>query len=267
MFNTLRKYWRLFWYMRKLHAMRMMEYRANFFFWLFISTMWTIFNMFFFTIITNVSGAIAGWSLTEMYLIMGVFNIIDAFVWSFFYNNMMEYTNGIFSGDLNKVLVKPLNPQFWLMTQNNNYANIFRFFLGFGITLWAANRLQLHPSLPQVALFIFMILVSISFIYFLWFIVSTCSFWVEKLDNINEIVPNIRRTFQVPHQVYTGLASTVLTVILPLGLLTSVPSEILLGRVSSWLIVLYLGLFTLGLAVLSHIFFRYSIKKYSGAAN
>lgn len=267
MIKTIQKYWRLFWYMRKLHAMRMMEYRADFFFWLFVSTMWSIFNVFFFTIITTVSGNIAGWSLYEMYLIMGVFNLIDAFIWSFFYNNMLEYTNGIFSGELNKVLLKPINTQFWLMTQNNNYANILRFILGLAVTIWAAQQLQLQPSVWQIALFTVMLSISICFVYFLWFIVSTLSFWVEKLDNINEIVPNVRRTFQVPHQVYTGLASTVLTVILPLGLLSSVPSEILIGRVSSWQTVGYLALFTMGLILVSHLFLKLSIKKYSGAAS
>lgn len=246
--------------------MRLLEYRLDFFFWLFVSTMWTVFNLFFFTIITNVSGEVAGWTLPEMYLLMGVFNILDAFIWSFFYYNMMEYTNGIFSGELNKVLLKPVDPQFWLMTQNNNYANTLRFLIGMSITVWAAVQLQLRPSPAQVLLFVLLLGLSACFIYFLWFIVSTLSFWVEKLDNINEIVPNLRRTFQVPHQVYTGILSTILTVILPLGLLGSVPSEVLLGRVTSWSTVGYLVLFTVGLGLLSRIFFRSSLKKYAGAA-
>jgi len=261
------KYWQIFWHMRRLHAMRMLEYRADFIFWLLISFMWTIFNFFFFAAIVNVTGVIAGWSTAEMYLLMAVFTILDSFIWSFFYNNMLQYTNDVFNGEFNKVLLKPIDSQFWLMTQNNNYANLLRFATGVGMLFWALRELELQPSILDFGLFLLLLSFSALFIYAVWFIISTLSFWVDKLDNINEIVPNVRRSFQVPHQVYTGIASTLFTVILPLGLVSSLPSEILLGRVSSWSTIFYFMTFTLITVLISRWFFNLSIKKYSGIAN
>jgi ABC-2 type transport system permease protein len=107
---------------------------------------------------------------------------------------------------------------------------------------------------------------AVFFLYNLWFILSTLAFYVEKLDNINDIVPSLRRAFQVPRSVYTGLASLIFTVILPIGLISSLPSEVLLGKSNSWWLIYFIGvaLFTFGFA---RIFFKFAIKKYSGVAN
>ncbi|MBD3279546.1 MAG: hypothetical protein GF390_02435, partial [Candidatus Pacebacteria bacterium] len=80
----LKTYWQLFWQFRKLQLAKLMEYRGDFIFWSVISTMWTIFNLFFFSLIVQISQGLAGWSMTEMYLLLGVFTMIDALTWSFF---------------------------------------------------------------------------------------------------------------------------------------------------------------------------------------
>lgn len=260
-------YWKVFWQIRRAEIMRMMEYRANFAFWFFVSTLWTIFNFFFFAVIVNVSDNLAGWSQTEMYLLLGVFTVIDAFTWSIFYHNMHFYTQSVFSGNLNLLLIRPLDTQFLLLTSHNSYTNIMRFIIGVGSIGWAIKRLGLTPSIGDILLFLILLVTSLCFVYAMWFIFSTLAFWVERLDNINEIIPNLRRAFQVPHQVYTGIFSFLFTVLLPFGLVSSLPSEALLHRVSSWPLALYYIVFTLGLMLFSRAFFFFSLKRYAGIAN
>lgn len=256
------KYWHLFWKFRKVNLIGLMEYRANFWFWSLVSAVWTLFNFFFFSMIINVSGNIGGWNLYQMYLLLATFTILDSFTWSFFYHNMQRYTEAVFSGELSQWLVKPVNLQFLLMTQTNSYSNISRLLIGLGMLGWSIHHLQLSLT-PWIILgYLYGLIVSLAFIYFSWFVVSTCSFWVEKLENINEIVPIMRRLYQVPASVFTGVSSLIFTVLLPFGLLSTVPSQLLLGTVS-WKSLIYLSLFTLGVIVVSHLFLKVSIKKYS----
>lgn len=259
-------YWRFFWKCRQVHLMRAMEFRTDFLFWGFISIMWSVFNVFFFALILNVSETIGGWSRAEMYVLLAIFTIIDAFTWSFFFHNMSEYTKNVFSGELNNLLTKPLDSQFIIMTQSNSYNNIFRLFLGIIMLFWALNQLPQPFTFMQLLLSFVLTGLSLTFIYFLWFAISTLSFWVEKLDNINEVIPTFRRVFQVPADVFTGLASTLMTVILPLGLVTTLPSQIFFGKLQ-WLSVLYFAGFTLVLVLFSRWFFSISIRKYTGSAN
>jgi ABC-2 type transport system permease protein len=259
-------YWQFFWKCRQVHLMRSMEYRTDFLFWGFVSVMWTIFNVFFFSLILNVSDSIAGWSAAEMYILLAIFTIVDAFTWSFFYHNMSQYTQTVFSGELSQVLLKPLDAQFMIMTQSNSYNNIFRLLLGILMLFWAVPQLSTPVTISQLITAGFLLALSLTFIYFLWFCISTLSFWVEKLDNINEVIPTIRRVFQVPADVFTGIASTIVTVILPLGLVTTLPSNAVRGGLNVGTVI-YFFIFTFLLILFSRWFFFISIKKFTGSAN
>jgi ABC-type uncharacterized transport system permease subunit len=84
----------------------------------------------------------------------------------------------------------------------------------------------------------------------------------NKIDNINEILPAFRRMWQVPRSIYIGLSSTIFTVLLPVGLVSSLPTEILLHMISwSWLSYFY-GVSLITFLIL-RLFFQYSLKKYT----
>lgn len=266
MYKTLNKYWVIFWHFRKMHLMTTVERRADFIFWGGISLLWTIFNVFFFSLILGVSDTIGGWTRYEMYTLLGVFSIIDSFTWGLFYFNMARYTNSIYDGELNSILLKPINPIFMLMTRYNNYNNSFRLIIGIGMTIWAVSKLAYTPSLINILFFVAVLVLSMLCIYFLWFIMSTFSFYFERLNNINEIIPNLRRVWQVPREVFPGLPAIILTYIFPMALVISLPAEILTNKYNPWLI-LYLFCFTLTVMILSYFFFKISVKKYGGMAN
>jgi ABC-2 type transport system permease protein len=264
--SHLRIYWIVFWKFRKIQLMRMMEFRANFIFWTVVSLIWTFFHIFFFTLVLGVSSEIGGWNTAQIYVLQSVFTIIDAIIWLFFYQNMQDYSRDVFNGTLNQHLLRPIDPQFILMTQNNSYNNVLRFLVGVGMLTWSVQRLPQPVSLFQVLLAILFIFLSLIFVYSLWFCLTTLSFWIERLDNINEIMPSTRRVFQVPPTIYTGVTSFVLMVLLPLGLVTSVPSQVLFGTLAPTTAI-YFTVFTVLLALFSRWFFMFSIKKYTGVAN
>lgn len=266
MLHTFEKYWRLFWKFRVLRLMKLLEYRGNFFFWMFVSIMWTAFNFFFFDLIVGARNSLAGWSRSEMYVLLSTFTMLDAFTWSFFYHNNREYISSIFNGQLTMTLTRPINAQFLLSVQDNSYTNVPRFFIGLAILVITIQSQQMPVTWYGVLGFIAFFCISLLFVYTLWFTTATLSFWVDKLDNINEVVPNTRRIWQVPKEVFTGISSTLLTVILPLALIISLPTELLLGKASlQWLV--YYAVFTITFFWLSHLFFKRSIRRYAGVAN
>lgn len=263
MLNQAQSYWRVFWQFRKIQLMRLFEYRGNFFFWTLISIVWTLFNLFFFSLIIRAGGGIGGWNPQEIYLLLGIFTIIDSFTWSFFYHNMVLYTQAIYQGKLSQLLTKPIDTQFLLMVQSNSYTNAFRLFIGIAIFLFSYRQLGLTHNWWQWLIFVLLLVNSLMLLYALWFIISTLAFWVEKLDNINEIIPMLRRVFQVPRSIYTGVASFIFTVLFPLALISSIPSEFLLSKLSpQWFAISFI--LTAVAVLISRQFFHFSLKKYSG---
>lgn len=234
----------------------------DFFFWTFVSAMWTGFDFFFFFLILQVNGTIGGWSTAEMYVFVSTFTLIDAFFWSFLYANMRVYTRQIFSGDFTHVLLKPIDAQYLVSVQDNSYTNVSRLIIGTAALLWSLHQLPYRVTIANAVLYLFFLCVSIFFLYCLYFLIATCAFWFEKLESISDMLPSSQRLWQVPRSIYTGAASVFFTVLLPLGLIVSVPSEILLGK-NIWQIALYFLAFTCALFLIGRVFFLYSTRKYS----
>jgi ABC-2 type transport system permease protein len=264
--SSFKKYSTIFWKFRKIHLMRKMENRSSFFFWASISTMWTIFNIFFYTTITSIRGDIGGWTQPEMMVLLSIFTLVDAFTWSVFYSNMKRYTNSVYTGEIQKVLLSPIDPQFMLMTQWQDYDNVPRLLIGAGLLTWSLNQLQISLTFFHIGIFLFLLCLGLTFMYSLWFLLSTLAFWVEKVNNLNEIIPSARPFWELPRTVYQGLFSTLFTVVLPIGVITSLPAEFLLGKSSIQLVSSFAAV-TIGVFVLSRWFLHISIKRFSGVGN
>lgn len=262
----MKKYWNIFWKFRKIQFMKMMEYRGDFFFWLIVSIMWTIFQYFFYSLILGNSKSVSGWSYDEIIVLLSFFTMLDAFTWSVFYPNMISYTDAIYEGNLSSLLLLPINSVFIILTQEANYHNVPRFFIGLTILINTLIKMQIELTFYQIILSAIVFITSIIFIYSGWFILATLSFWVEKLKNINEIMPGFRSIYQMPANIYTGITGLIITFIFPLGLVTTLPSEIILGRLDVKLI-LYFIVFTAIFSKITLSFYNYSIKKYSGIGN
>jgi ABC-2 type transport system permease protein len=258
----MKKYIKLFFAFRKIQLMKMIEYRSDFFFWMFVSLMWTVFNYFFFGLIFSQGKGIEGWNYNQILLLISFFTMIDALTWSVFWPNMSEFTKEIFNGELSKYLVLPVNSIYLILTQHASYHNVPRFLVGFVVMIHAINQLNLSISITQIVLAIIVFGFGIILLYSCWFILATCSFWVERLQNINDIMPQFNTVYKVPVQVYTGISGIIFSFVIPLGLITTLPSEIILGTENKFFILYFI--FASSLFFLISIgFFKISIKKYS----
>lgn len=262
----MKKYWKLFWQFRRIQLMKMMEYRGDFFFWMIVSIMWTAFNYFFYYLIIGNSNTIAGWSHDEIIILLSFFTMIDAFTWSVFFPNMLNYTESIYQGSLSNLLLLPVNSIFIILTKEATYHNVPRFFIGLTILISTIIRMQIEVTIFQIILAALVFIISIIFIYSGWFILATLTFWVEKLTNINEVMPGLRSFYQMPARIYTGVTGFLITFILPLGFVTTLPSEIILNKINVF-DILYFLIFTLIFAYITVQFYKLSIKKYSSVGN
>ncbi len=261
-----RRHARLFMRFRSIDTMKMMEYRLSFLFWVFVNIIWSLFNIFFFSILVGVSGTIGGWNRQEIFLLLGVFTIVDAFTWSIFYANLTEYATDIFDGRLSLLLCRPVNTQFYLMTRKANPQGIFRLSIGVIIIFNSLSQLQLAPSFLMWLLFILFMTISFVFLYSFWFLLTTGAFFFERLENLNEIIPAVRRIWQVPRTAYVGSLGMSLINVIPFLFITSIPSEVLLGQFS-YPTLIYYAIITLAIFLLSKRFFNFAVRHYSGMAN
>ena len=255
----MKKYFSIWLHFAKISLQRLFEYRADFFLWSLVSTGWTIFSLLFYQILFLQTSNIAGWNKQQMLVFAGTYMIIDAATWSIFWRNIQNYTQSIFNGTLDFLLLQPIDAQFRLSVRHISFTNVPRLIIG--IILLALNLPTV--TLSQVLMYIALIFLSMGVIYTLWFFTATFTFWVEKLDNIIEIVPTLRRIWSMPSDIYSGFVSAMLTIIIPLALITTTPTRVLLHQFR-WQELVVLLTFFIILFGATRAFFHYSVKKYSG---
>ena len=258
----MRKYLTIWIHSVKISAQRTIEYRTDFFLWALVSFGWTIFSLLFYQILFLQTTTVAGWNKEQMFAFVGTFMIIDSATWGLFWRNIQVYTEAIFSGSMDFLLLQPIDAQFRLSTRHIGFTNLPRTIIG--IILVARHVPQ--QSLTSIVFYILIILLSLCIIYLLWFFTATFTFWVEKLDNVVEIVPTLRRIWSVPAEVYSGPVSAILTIVVPLALISTTPTRVLFHHYQ-WNEIITLLVFTIIFFMMTRKFFFLSIKKYSGVGS
>jgi ABC-2 type transport system permease protein len=127
---TIARYLQMFRIIAGMQLKIALAYRTDVALWALISIVWTLFNFFFFAVLVQVRGDLAGWSQPQVYVLVGVFTILDAFIWSWLSRSMQQMTESIYQGSLDLVLVKPVDTQFYLSFNRFNYTNLVRVILG-----------------------------------------------------------------------------------------------------------------------------------------
>jgi ABC-2 type transport system permease protein len=241
-----------------------MAYPADFITWSVIDTMWAVVNIGFFKVLLLNIPDIHGWTFSQLVIPLGIYSLLNAFIWGVFYGNMKELSKSINRGTLDLVLTKPVSSQFIVSVRSISF-NLFPsvligvFLLGYGFII---NHLH-----PINLVFLPLILISSVLIFYsLYFFSTTLTFWTNRLQNISEFMPQIADAARYPTDIFPVAVRFILTYIIPLGLLAIFPAKILLSSYSPAfiLIPLFIGVFLL---YFSHLFWHFALRFYSSASS
>ena len=101
--------------------------------------------------------------------------------------------------------------------------------------------------------------------YSFWIILATTSFWFIRVGNILMIFISMYDAARWPITIYPGWLKAALTFLVPVAFAVTVPSEALVGRLTTDLLAGSLAL-AATLLVGSRQFWKAGLKRYSGAS-
>src|SRR5574341_269965 len=114
-----------------LNAENLLASRANFTTNVISSVSWGLFSIFSIMLITGQANAIFGWRREEILLLTAIYSILIGVFHMLFSKNFERFSNLIYYGQLDGLLVKPVDSQFLVSFWLVNYTSIFRIVLGF----------------------------------------------------------------------------------------------------------------------------------------
>jgi len=256
---------RLFGTYFKIGAMGEMQYRLNFFVQLLQSILELGTAIAGLAVIFSYTHSLGGWSPDEVLALVGVYTLVRGLIGLVIYPGMELFIGSVRDGMLDFTLVKPVDAQVLISVHSVDIWKLIDIGLGIGVVVYALTRLGAQVGLSQVALFVGMLLTGSAIIYSFWLILATLSFWFVRVENILEIFRSMYEAGRWPVSLYPGWLRFILSFIVPVAFVTTVPTEALTGRLTPDTLLLAAAL-AVALLVVSRVFWKIGLRQYSGAS-
>ncbi|AUM64507.1 multidrug transporter permease [Brevibacillus laterosporus] len=264
--SSLKVHFRVFIRLMKINILKNLTYRANLLLLFLDSLLWFTLSVVFFNIIYLHVDNINGWSKYQMYLLIGVADLIKSILFTFFIRGLTRLPNLIRNGDLDGILTKPLNSQFLISVNDFNLSAALNLLPSIFLIIFSSTKLNIHLISSHGVLFLFMILTSSIFCYSLWFIIMTLSMWMKNSGNLNEFFLSLQTMMRYPSGIYKGATGVLLLVIVPIVVSSNLPVTILIGQFSFKKVFLFIVV-ALAYLIMSQIFWRFSLRFYDSASS
>ena len=242
-----------------------MEYRADFFTRIAASLLGLLTTLGSLSIAFQYTPRLKGWSFAQTLVLLAVYYLMDGLIEIFIAPNMREIMNQVREGTLDFVLMKPVSAQFMATFRTLNIWRASSLLVGFGVATYALQKLSLEVGGSQAAAFAVTLCAALGIIYAFWLVLVTLTFWFTRLDNLEQIVWQAFEAGRYPVEIYPGWLQGVLTYVIPITFIITVPAQALTGRLDSGFVLVAVGVAVISVAV-SSAFWRFGLKNYTGAS-
>jgi ABC-2 type transport system permease protein len=222
-----------------------------------------IFFMTFLYFLVSGANSLMGYSVNQTIFFFLTFMVIDTTA-QFFYREVYRFRSLVVSGDFDLVLTKPFSSLFRVLMGGADVIDLITIPPLYAVTFYYGSLLT--PSAPQVYLYITLLisgfLISTSF----HILVLAIGIITLEVDHTMMIYRDISSMARFPVDIYKQPLRGVLTYLLPIGVMITLPAKALMGYVTPFgiFISISFGVLTLYLAIS---FWNLALQKYSSASS
>jgi ABC-2 type transport system permease protein len=258
-------YLRLFWIHLRLGVMNELQYRTNLIIQLVQSTVGLATALLGLGIVFSKTDSLAGWRPAELLAIVGVYTLVSGLTQLVVRPSLARFMEDVRLGTLDFMMTKPVDAQVLVSMRQVEVWKLIDVVVGLVVLAVAIAQLGASVGLAEAVAFLVALLAGVTIIYSFLLILATCAFWFVRLDNILNIFQSMYEAGRWPIGIYPPWLRTVLTFLVPIGFAITVPTEGLVGRLTSPNL---LGAIVLAIALplVARAFWRIGVRHYSGAS-
>lgn len=167
---------------------------------------------------------------------------------------------------LDTILIKPIDSQFFLTMRWVNYASIIRIVFGVGFLLYFLHSFELRITVMSTLIFFLFLSLGVLLLYSLWFGVATLLLWFPRLSNLMELMYTVAGLTRYPGEMYRNASEYLFLFLLPLTLIVSTPVKFLVRRASS-MDLMFLVFFAVLFFLASRKFWLFALRFYTSASS
>lgn len=242
-----------------------LEYRFNVAVRFFTDIVWYAAQLSVFEVLFSHTTSVNGWNIDETRVFMGVLFVTDAIYMLLFSENLDRMGEKIRRGDLDLLLVKPVNSQWMLSFQKVSIAYAGNAMFSMTWLIWALLQMPTQ-SLVSLLWLIATVPMSLAIVYTIRFITAAAALFFTKADAVNYIWYQLYRLGTRPDSFYPLVLRYAVLSVFPIAFLASIPAQIVLGKTGP---AILLWGYSLGALFLfgSTRFWKRGLKAYSSASS
>jgi ABC-2 type transport system permease protein len=259
---------RLTWQFIRLSFQQEMAYRANFFISLLHSALNFATGLLGVLVIFDQIETIQGWTLDATLAILGIYLTVGA-LRELFIGPSLDALAGmggeIWTGRFDFTMLRPVNTQFLASVRHWHLLALFDLVLGLGTLATAITRFGQPLTLSQLATFLATLTSGIIILYAILLAFTALVFWNPGFL-FTWVFNGLFQMARYPVGLYPGWLRLILTWIVPLGFVTTIPAQALTTALPPELLLASLML-AVGLLVGASALFQTGLRRYASASS
>jgi ABC-2 type transport system permease protein len=249
----------------RLGVMNEMQYRANFFVAAFQSILAVAVGLAVLALVYSHTATLNGWSKSQLYVILGVQILLGGVVHATIQPNMERIADEVRDGKLDFALTKPQDSQLIVSVRTLSIWQAVDVISGSIVIGVGVSRLDGGLDAGQVAAFAALLVLGAVLLYCFWLAMATGAFWVINMWFLSELFEGMFQTGRWPIGIYPGWLRYSMTYLVPVGFAVTVPAQALTNRLQ-WQTAVVAVVFTAVVVALTRWFWRFGVRRYSGAS-
>ena len=256
---------RIAWLFFRVGVMSDLQYRVNFFVQLFQSLIQVGTGLVVLSLVYSHTTELHGWTESELLSLLGVQILLGGIIHAFIQPNMEKLMEDVQQGTLDHALTKPEDGQVLVSVRQIKIWQVVEMISGVVVLVVGLTGVKSSVNGLDAAAFIFALGIGTVLVYCFWLIVTIGAFWVVRMEHVLELFEGVYQTGRWPIGVYPGWLRYSVTFLVPVGLAVTVPAQAVTSRLH-WHIVVVAVVFSAVLFAFTRWFWRFGLRRYSGAS-
>lgn len=239
------------------------EYRADLVSGTVVSAVWLALSIAPVLVVSAHSQAAPGWTLPRLLFLQSIWYLMDAVLWMLIMTNARELADKVQDGTLDAILLRPVN-SLVLCTLGSVYVqDLPKVVLAVGLGGFAVATGGGPASLLAAAAGLVAVACACVLMWAAGVLANVKSITHIQADGMFALhaAHNLAR---VPTPLYGPVLHVVLTVVVPIGFLTTVPAQLFFGLIPLWWLLASVAL-TVGVVLVTSRIWHRELRGYTGA--
>lgn len=270
MIRTFGKYARLLGNLARYTLTRELAFRGNFLVKISVEVLWLGILIAFFRVVFAKTNTLAGWTEAQYFFFVGCFFALNGLIEALFMDNCNEFAELVRTGDLDFLLLKPIDEQFLVTCRRVDWGTAPNVLMGF--ILMGVSLVQMNWQFDGVRIVTFLVtfVCGTAIAYSFMLLLTSLSVWMVRNQGLMEMWWLFSSLARYPREIFTGPwgdpLGFIFTFLVPILVVVNVPSNVMVRELEPKMVALTV-VATIGLLWVSRRFFQTALRSYRSASS